>query len=112
PARVRDVDRSRRDRELLSRSTPDVDARAELGLETGDPAPGGGHQRFVRLHAGHVRGASGEQRKMKAGAAADVEHRLRRPVMHPPHRRLEYAIRIDTAVLEFVDTRMVPDVRA
>jgi hypothetical protein len=67
----------------------------------------------MRFDADYRRGAARRKPgKVKAGATADVQHRLATPVVDLPHGRLEHAVWIDAHVLLLVDVRMPPDVGA
>ena len=49
---------------------------------------------------------------MEPGAAADVEQVAAVPGRHGPHRRLDQAGTVERVVLDLVDGRVLPDVRA
>ena len=68
-------------------------------------------QRFVRFDPQHVGRGLREPRQVEAAAAAHVQDLLPGPLMYAGHARLDEAVRIDPAVLDLVNVRVVPDVR-
>src|SRR5690606_19599932 len=109
PPGVDDVDRAVAQRELLGGATDHGDV-PEAVLT--DPCRRPARQGRVRLHPDHLPRLRGEVGQVVAGAAAEVEDAPPRPVRHRPHRGPDGPVGVDRAVLDLVDVRVVPDVRA
>jgi hypothetical protein len=109
PPGMRNLDGRIRHRQRLCGSTADADpGRVRVGRGPGERPR---QQRSVRLDPDDRRRVRRKPWQVKTGAAADVQHRLARPVVDLTHARLEHAVRIYAEVLLLVDVRVSPDIR-
>ena len=76
------------------------------------PVPRQVGQRLVRFDPHHAGCGLGEPCQVEATATADVQDPLTLPVVDAGHGRLDQPVGVNPAVLDLIDVRVVPDVRA